>query len=68
VAVTAIVVVAILAVTGSWAPGAVVGGVSGGVAAALYPDIRNLVHGAGRGGHDENGGLPGRWPFSRVGR
>jgi len=40
---TALVVMVIWAVTGSWATGAVVGGVSGGVTAALYPVLVRRV-------------------------
>ncbi len=43
VAVTALVVMVMWAVTGSWATGAVVGGVSGGVTAALYPVLVRRV-------------------------
>ena len=40
---TALVVMVMWAVTGSWATGAVVGGVSGGVSAALYPVLVRRV-------------------------
>ncbi len=43
VAVSALVVMVMWAVTGSWATGAVVGGVSGGVSAALYPVLVRQV-------------------------
>ena len=43
VAVTALVVMVMWAVTGSWATGGVVGGVSGGVSAALYPVLVRRV-------------------------
>jgi len=43
VAGTALVVMVIWAVAGSWATGAVVGGVSGGVTAALYPVLVRRV-------------------------